>query len=86
MDINFFGAVRLTNLVVNRMIEENIENARSKTKKRAYTIVNVGSIQSFLGQPFRGPCKKKSYNFKASLIQYFQVIFYSKIAPRNTLY
>jgi short-subunit dehydrogenase len=57
MDINFFGAVRLTNLVVNKMIEENTDSLRSKMKKRAFTIVNVGSLQSFLGQPFRGPCK-----------------------------
>ncbi len=57
MEINFFGAVRMTNLVVSKMIEENIENARTKTKKRTFTIVNVGSLQSFLGQPYRGPCK-----------------------------
>jgi short-subunit dehydrogenase len=41
MDVNFFGVIRLTNLILSYMIED--------TTKRDYSIVNVGSVQSYLG-------------------------------------
>ena len=53
MDVNYFGAVRLTNLVVNSLIKEN----NSGNPRRNYTIVNIGSIQSYLGLPYRSACK-----------------------------
>ena len=55
MQVNFFGVVRLTNLVLDYMLKDS--------KKRNYSIVNVGSVQSYLGIPFRGPCKL-NYFFK----------------------
>ena len=57
MDVNFLGHVRLTNILVNQMIEENKRNDKIKVKKPDYSIVNIGSVQSFLGTPFRAPCK-----------------------------
>lgn len=51
MNVNFFGAVRLTNLVVKQMIKENAKT--SSPTKRNYSIVNIGSVQSYVGIPYR---------------------------------
>jgi short-subunit dehydrogenase len=56
LEVNFFGPVRLTNMVVNHMIEDNKENDRLNRSRRAYSIVNIGSVQSYIGTPYRGPC------------------------------
>lgn len=57
MDINFFGAVRLTNLIVNNMIKNN---EKSSNSRRRYSIVNIGSVQSYLGLPYRSAyCSSK---------------------------
>jgi dehydrogenase/reductase SDR family protein 7B len=53
MNINFFGAVRLTNLIVQQMVEEDDKNILSGSKRRNYAIVNVGSVQSYLAIPYR---------------------------------
>lgn len=50
MDVNFFGAVRLSNIVVNQMIKENQKKVNPQNK---YSIVNVGSVQSLLVIPYR---------------------------------
>jgi len=41
--------IRLTNLVLSYMIKDS-------SKKRQYSIVNVGSVQSYLGIPYRSAC------------------------------
>lgn len=53
MNVNFFGAVRLTNSIVNHMIKDNDVKSGLKEMKRNYSIVNIGSVQSYLGTPFR---------------------------------
>ena len=57
MDVNFYGVVRLTNLVLSYMIEDNLQKDSAKLKRKNYSIVNIGSVQSYLGIPYRGPCK-----------------------------
>ena len=59
MQVNFFGVVRLTNLVLSYMLKDNSKNVTQKIRRRNYSIVNVGSVQSYLAIPYRGPCKKK---------------------------
>ncbi len=54
MDVNFFGLFRLTNLILNNMIEEN---KKSNSKRSIYSIVNIGSVQSYIGIPYRSACK-----------------------------
>ena len=56
MDVNFYGVVRLTNLVLSYMIEDNLQKDSAKLKRKNYSIVNIGSVQSYLGIPYRGPC------------------------------
>lgn len=80
MDINFFGAVRLTNFVVNRMIEDNQQKTSSKQRKRAFSIVNVGSIQSYLGIPYRSICTfywlwywSVKFNFQSFCIKFEKI-------------
>jgi dehydrogenase/reductase SDR family protein 7B len=53
MNVNFFGAVRLTNLVVNQMIKDNEKNSPDSTARGKYSIVNIGSVQSYVGIPYR---------------------------------
>ena len=55
MDVNFFGAVRLSNIVVSQMIKENQKKVNPQNQ---YSIVNVGSVQSLLAIPYRSACKK----------------------------
>jgi short-subunit dehydrogenase len=55
MEINFYGAVKLTNLVVKTMIDENRKKPTNRSKQ--YSIVNVGSVQSYLGMPYRSVCE-----------------------------
>ncbi len=57
MNVNFFGAVRLTNLLVNQMVKDNETNTSLKLPRRNYSIVNIGSVQSYLGIPYRSACK-----------------------------
>jgi dehydrogenase/reductase SDR family protein 7B len=47
MNVNFFGAVRLTNLIVSQMVKKT----NNSVPRRA--IVNIGSIQSYLATPYR---------------------------------
>lgn len=56
MDVNYFGAVRLSNIVVNQMIKENKKKLNPQNQ---YSIVNVGSVQSLLAIPYRSACKFK---------------------------
>ena len=58
MQVNFFGVIRLTNLVLSYMLKDNAKNVAQKIRRRNYSIVNVGSVQSYLAIPYRGPCKK----------------------------
>ncbi|CAF0803652.1 unnamed protein product [Brachionus calyciflorus] len=53
MNINYYGAVRLTNYFVNKMIQDNNERSKAEQKRRQYSIVNIGSVQSYLGLPYR---------------------------------
>lgn len=53
MNTNFFGAVRLTRLIVQHMIDEDEKNKQAKLRRRNYSIVNVGSVQSYLAIPYR---------------------------------
>lgn len=57
MNINYFGAVRLTNYCVKKMIEDNNQRSSLNKKKRQFSIVNIGSVQSYLGIPYRSVCK-----------------------------
>jgi dehydrogenase/reductase SDR family protein 7B len=60
MEVNFFGVVRLTNLILSYMIKDNNRNSNLKLKKRSYSIVNIGSVQSYLGIPYRAAyCSSK---------------------------
>ena len=59
MEVNFFGVIRLTNLVLSHMIEDK--------DKREYSIVNVGSVQSYLGNILAKSLFKTIYN----IIHYF---------------
>lgn len=61
MDVNFFGVIRLTNLIVAKMVEENEKN---KSRRRDYSIVNVGSVQSYLGIPYRSACNNLNHLLK----------------------
>ncbi len=63
MNVNFFGAVRLTNLLVNQMIEDNQKNSIQNLPRRDYSIVNIGSVQSYLGIPYRSACKHLKFKF-----------------------
>jgi short-subunit dehydrogenase len=64
MQVNFFGVIRLTNLVLSYMLKDNAKNVAQKIRRRNYSIVNVGSVQSYLAIPYRGPCKKMfKHNF-----------------------
>lgn len=58
MNINYFGAVRLTNYFVNKMIKDNNERSSMNQKSRQFSIVNIGSVQSYLGIPYRSVCNK----------------------------
>jgi len=53
MNVNFLGAVCLTNLIVNHMIKDNESKSSLNEKRRNYSIVNIGSVQSYIGTPFR---------------------------------
>lgn len=57
MNVNFFGPVRLTNFIVNHMIEDNQKKTSVRQRKRHFSIVNIGSVQSYLGLPYRSICK-----------------------------
>ena len=38
------------------MIEETDQAKRENVLARTYSIVNIGSIQSYIGIPYRAPC------------------------------
>ena len=57
MEVNFFGAIRLTNLVLEHMIAENARSDAAARPRRQCTIVNVGSVQSYIAIPYRSACK-----------------------------
>lgn len=63
MNINYFGPVRLTNFFVKKMIEDNNQRSSLGKKKRQFSIVNIGSVQSYLGIPYRSVCKIAKSNF-----------------------
>ena len=76
MQVNFFGVIRLTNLVLSYMLKDDAKSASQKSRRRNYSIVNVGSVQSYLGLPYRGPCME-TY-FKLLLLLAFMFLFYFK--------
>ena len=39
------------------MIKDNEQMANANVHKRSYSIVNIGSVQSYLGTPYRSACK-----------------------------
>ncbi len=61
MDINFFGIVRLTNLLVTSVVNENQQVP--KKERQICSIVNIGSVQSYLATPYRSACKHPAVSF-----------------------
>lgn len=60
INVNFLGIVRLTNLVLSYMIKDNDKNTKLNLPKRNFSIVNIGSVQSYLGIPYRSAyCSSK---------------------------
>ena len=56
MDVNFFGPFRLTNILLKHIFEDNYQRDRAKLERNKYSIVNVGSVQSYLAIPHRAAC------------------------------
>jgi dehydrogenase/reductase SDR family protein 7B len=52
MEVNYFGVIRLTNLIVKQMIEDN-RMCRNTSHRPEFAIVNIGSVQSILAIPYR---------------------------------
>ena len=70
MDVNFFGPVRLTNILLAHMFEDNLRCDKAKLKRKDYSIVNVGSVQSYLAIPHRAACN----------LLFFKLIYFEKVS------
>jgi hypothetical protein len=70
MDVNYFGAVRLTNFLVKYMMQENEKLKTNPVYRPEYFIVNIGSVQSLLSIPYRSACKSTTIPFQFTLTSY----------------
>ena len=56
MNVNYLGPIRLTNLIVKNMIDDDTKVNKANLPQKDYSIVNIGSVQSYLGIPYRSAC------------------------------
>lgn len=70
INVNFLGIVRLTNLVLSYMIKDNDKNTKLNLPKRNFSIVNIGSVQSYLGIPYRSACMIFEYVYREHFFLY----------------
>ena len=66
------------------MLKENNKNKSLGLKTRPYSIVNIGSVQSYLGIPYRSACKTVSTLQKKLKFLLSNFITLTKIAQVNT--
>jgi NAD(P)-dependent dehydrogenase (short-subunit alcohol dehydrogenase family) len=63
MDVNFFGPIKLSKLVLNYIIDKNTKNP-DNIRLHQYAIANIGSVSSLISAPYRSACKQiKSHLF-----------------------
>lgn len=56
MDVNFFGPIKLSRLILNYMIDKNNINVDKKFSHK-YAIANIGSVSSLISAPYRSACR-----------------------------
>ncbi len=86
--INLFGAIQLTNFVLKHMIDDDSQNDAVSKNRRQYTILNVGSVQSYIAIPYRSACKYGEETLqqnKVKIASYFLYSFIFKIQLPNML-
>lgn len=67
MDVNFYGPIKLSRLILNYMIKENNKNI-DNINKHKFAIINIGSVLSLISAPYKSACKFKA---NASTKTYF---------------
>ena len=59
MEVNLWGPVRLMQIMIKLIMRDNQE--RDKLSRNEYSIVNIGSLQSYFALPHRAACKSKTF-------------------------